>query len=114
MCWTRLTTSTFAHTRNSAITPKRTLPACYRFYNDRGSEIIAGIQDAFPDPLQYREWWEEFYDKIITPMLDLPPDATSAYYNYITHVRDVLIPAYAPHQKAEVAELWHKDMMEVN
>jgi hypothetical protein len=25
----------------------------------------------------------------------------------------VLIPAYAPHQKAEFDELWHKDMMEV-
>jgi hypothetical protein len=29
---------------------KENFPACYRFYNDRGSEIIAGIQDAFPEP----------------------------------------------------------------
>jgi hypothetical protein len=92
---------------------KENLPSCYRFYNDRGSEIIAGIRDAFPEPRQYREWWEEFYDKIIAPMLDLSPEDTVAYYNYAIHVRDVLIPAYAPHQKAEFDELWHKDMMEV-
>jgi hypothetical protein len=93
---------------------KENLPSCYRFYNDRGSEIIAGIRDAFPEPRQYREWWEEFYDKIIAPMLDLSPEDTVAYYNYAIHVRDVLIPAYAPHQKAEFDELWHKDMMEVS
>jgi hypothetical protein len=92
---------------------KENLPSCYRFYNDRGVEIIAGIRDAFPEPRQYREWWEEFYDKIIAPMLDLSPEDTVAYYNYAIHVRDVLIPAYAPHQKAEFDELWHKDMMEV-
>jgi hypothetical protein len=92
---------------------KENLPSCYRFYNDRGSEIIAGIRDAFPEPRQYREWWEEFYDRIIAPMLDLSPEDTVAYYNYAIHVRDVLIPAYAPHQKAEFDELWHKDMMEV-
>jgi hypothetical protein len=86
-------------------------PRGYKFYLEHGPEIIEGIRNQHNRSPMYSEWWEQFYRNIIRPMLMANAQDTGPYLEYVVHVKDVLIPTYAPHLVEGAEEAWLADRL---